>query len=798
MTFKTKYYGRTTVLTVLALMILILSSLYLSSCSDRISGTQTANRPPLVYFVNIPPDGHKESYNDVVHWVGTDYDGQVVLFRYVVVKASYIDTAAGETPQTFAQNLKSMSKEVTSFVIDSDTLLWTFLPVTVDNPQTSQIVPMSASLTNPVLEYVPQYVFLQAFDNLGTSSEVVFKLILRNDYPPDTRIIGIDAAREYINAKQAGGVNTGVPVRWQGSDPDIEDTLFEFQWKLYGPYMSDSINGSVYEEVVDSFVKIVFLTRTAELFFWRDGSNSYFVLVDSSYVCDTVADTCWVDIDSQIKYVDSFIPIRDSIGQWGVYGQFDTLFDFNDPDFIANPDYNQLRKTSNGWITSTRDTLYDIFPDLDDPEADTTRKMKFIFVAQTRDAAKVVDLTPDYRIINVIQPKYERDILVLDCSKLSGRINAPYKVIPSNADTALHYWNKVIHNWNPDTDFDITVSTPGQYVDYYYTNRGGDKVPLRLLLQHKIIILYNDDIMGAGLTSGPGGSPTSVGRNVYTALEAGVNVWLTMRAPIVGSTSTSPYVGANFLLPDNEYCTHFGVDPNYGMVYSGWAYHAFDINDDSIRVDGVYVPNPLKRAHRRIEDFIGAVSLNPVKWPSLEIDSILLQRRYYWFPDIGKIYGFSYNDNRGMYYYDSRVFKPAGLRALPEVNWASRIYGTEGMYLYKSYYGLDHPLGFDYSFDGAPVAHRYNTGLYKTVHFCFTPLSIKEDQMQVVIDSVLNWLYPEGELSSPPTSLRYPDAKVPISMAQARAKYWNTFMNEIDESRIIKPTGKKVERVMRF
>ena len=162
------------------------------------------------------------------------------------------------------------------------------------------------------------------------------------------------------------------------------------------------------------------------------------------------------------------------------------------------------------------------------------------------------------------------------------------------------------------------------------------------------------------------------------------------------------------------------------------------------------------------------------------------------------IKGLSYNDSARIYYYSPTVFKPKNLRALPEVNWASRIYGTEGLYLYKSYYGLDHPLGIDYSFDGAPVAHRYNTGLYKTVHFSFTPLSIDSASMQIVIDSVLEWLYPStGTLLAPPTELRYRDAKVPVSMSQTREKYWREFMNEIDESKNVKPTGKKVARALR-
>ncbi|MFZ5979211.1 MAG: hypothetical protein ACOYVF_01130, partial [Candidatus Zixiibacteriota bacterium] len=305
---------------------------------------------------------------------------------------------------------------------------------------------------------------------------------------------------------------------------------------------------------------------------------------------------------------------------------------------------------------------------------------------------------------------------------------------------------------------------------------------LRKMLQYKVIILYNDDIETSGFL-GLGGSIIGISRNVFTAIEAGVNVWLTMRAPIKGGYNTEPAVGSEYVAPPDEYSEYFGVDAIYGMVFSGWGYHNVDLSEG-------------RRPHRRIEDFVGAISLDESKWPSLNIDTLNLHYRYNWdmlnniIPFLGKY--FVYDDTLPMSTLDPRVFKPAELHALPEVNWASRIYGTEGMYLYKSYYGLNHPLGFDYSFEGAPVAHRYNTGLYKTVHFCFTPLSLEDDNMQIVIDTVLNWLYPE-DLTEPPTSIRYPDSKVQVDMAQSRAKYWRKFESEIDpEKANLKPVGKKV------
>jgi len=840
MSLKNKCHSQRAVFTLLASVLLLFASICITSCSDRLKGDQTPNNPPQVNFVNIPPDGYKESFNDVIHWVGSDNDGQVEMFRYVVIKEELI-LAEGKTVTEVALELKqrpsyppyeiydtiiagqalpdgwdtSATLENGSFVIfdsiivdtifvSTDTLIPTYLRVTIDEPQTSNIVAMSASLTNPVLEYVPQYVFLQAFDDQNASSDVVFLSILRNDFPPETDIVGVDPDRDYINAEIAGGVNTGIPIRWEGSDPDIEDTLFEYQWKFYGPYeYLDTLNNE-YQELLDYYVKTVFVTNTAELFIWDtlDAENEYFVLVDSSYVCDTLTDTCYVEIEADTIYIDSLLPIQDSISQWGIYGYFDTLFDVTDEDFINDPVFNNVQVSSGGWITSNKDTLYDVFPDPVDPAGDTTRTMKFIFWIQARDAAKVVDLTPDYVAIKVIQPRYEREVLVIDFTDVStARFNAPYKgnvgtgQSEYESDTAAYYWEKVIETWGiqKGLDFDLTpvYTSPGftdrgSYNDYIFDKRK-KYLTLRKMLQYKVIILYNDDIQSSGLL-GLGGALTDWAKDIFTAIEAGVNVWLTMRAPLFGDYNAFPLVGANFVTASApEYAEFFGVDPSFGMSYSGWGFHSYDGN--------------LIRPHRRIEDFIGAISLDDSKWSNLDVDTLNLKRRYNW-DYLNDLYS-PYNITTGQYFlYDDtipmsptnpRIFKPADLHALPEVNWASRIYGTEGIYLYKSYYGLNHPLGFDYSFEGAPVAHRYNTGLYKTVHFCFTPLSINDEQMQPVINSVLDWLYPEDGVVTTPTSIRYPEAKVKVDMAQSRANYWNKFEADIDQEKAgAKPVGKKV------
>jgi hypothetical protein len=55
--------------------------------------------------------------------------------------------------------------------------------------------------------------------------------------------------------------------------------------------------------------------------------------------------------------------------------------------------------------------------------------------------------------------------------------------------------------------------------------------------------------------------------------------------------------------------------------------------------------------------------------------------------------------------------------------------------------------------------------------------------MQVVIDSVLNWLY-DAETTAPTSSIRYPDSPARISVAQARERYWRRLEERTKEEEL--------------
>ncbi|MEW6050091.1 MAG: hypothetical protein AB1644_03395 [Candidatus Zixiibacteriota bacterium] len=686
-------------------------ALVATSCSDRVSGTRFQNQPPVVQFVNVPPDGVSTSRNPVVYWFGTDADGQVKVFRYIVRTVTELN---GRTPEEFARDS----------LPGYDSSKFVYLTVTVEEPKTANTVKMSADLSDPVRQYVQQYIFLQAIDDLGAGSAFVWKMMFRNDNPPQAFVSvlqGTTINDPFINSVFPGGAITGVRIGWRGEDLidyPSDAPPFEFRWKFFGPYAYDTASSSdELDQLRAQFVKKIFVSTDAQVYFV--GNNDTIFRCDTTFVPPNVVITC-----------DTLLV--DTVTKESPYGRLDSILTVDDPAFTSSPFYKVV-DSSPGWLTTTRDSFFNVFKDA--PSAET-REETFVFWVTCRDDASVEDLAPSYQILYVLDPKFERDVLVIDFTKLSigARYNAPVRGIlnsrDTTVDTARNYWANVIRKWNPSIDY-------SKAKDYLYPNGQSDRIDLQQVLRYKLLILYNDNVTKSGISTGV--SASEMGEVIYTAIDAGVNAWLTMRTPI---DSKPDYMAA--ALPQNppvdaQYQRYFGVQT---MIYSGWL---------PMAIQNLFYPTP---PQTRIEDFVGAYSLQTNKWPDLSIDTTLLHRRIYWTPVIGG--ALAWRDT---------------IASLPEVDWTSRSFGTEPMFLYKSRFGSrGHFLGDLFTFDGTPVAHRLDAGLFRTVHFNFTPLAMDTIAMQVVIDSVLNWLFDEY-LQAPPTATRYPGAAIQMSVDDVRRNF---------------------------
>ncbi len=734
------------VLTLTALVILTAS--FFSGCAKRLEGETYANEKPIVWFVNVPPEGAKSSVNPIVNWMGQDRDGQIDFYRYLVVREDEIGDSLSK-PSGWNPSSEPLSEaEVRAFVDDMllgmPDSLWTVLLVRADStdPHSSNIIPMSAQMDDPVRTYVPQFVFVQAFDEEGLGSDVAFRRFLRNDNPPETRIVAFIPNVPFINSVLPSGPATGIRFRWQGSDAvdyPTDAPPFEFQWKLFGPY-SDSL----FLELIDSFETTVFVTNDARVFKFGlppDTIGWDTIWIDSPTIFDTVpvllptsmivCDTTYVGGDP-VETCDT-IHI-DTLRGSNVYGVVDTLLRVYDDDFL-NSVFDRVADSShdeygNVWVTDTRDSIYNAYGNA---PSDTTQSGRFVFVIRSRDDAHVPDLTPAYESFVVIDPKHERDILVSNWSG-SGHDNIAIQ------DSARNFWDRAIGAWINDpagNDHTGVVFEPD--IDYMSNmSTLPDTAFLKLLLKYKLSLVLQDAVQSGTWSNR---SDRNKYANTLVGLQTGVNVWVMARVPLGRHLAYTESLRIHTALPPYQF--FFGVQQT---TFPGWG--------EGLRQggDGYGYGRP------RPEHFIGTLSLDPDQWPELAIDTALLRTRYEWNGSLEPL---------------APPFYPylSELGALPQTGWCVRTFDTEVMYLFKSLYGQEHAIRSELSFHGRPVAIRLNRGLFRTVHFMFSPLAIEETAGFEMINGVLSWLY-DGrvELTSAGKNTRHQSLASDLS-----SRYWQAY-----------------------
>lgn len=679
-------------LTLIAVTLLGLSMAIISGCTDTLKGDADANRAPIVYFVNIPPDNTEFSFNPEVYWFGSDVDGQIVYYRYLVATIAEADTAANYD-------------EAREWAARQNDQVWTYVDIEARaaDPQTSRVIPLSADPDSSITTFVDQFVFLQAFDDDGAGSVIAVKCLSRNDHPPETEIYNsMKDDSPYVNSVTPGGSITGISITWSGTDKADYDERglvappFEYEWKLYGPYFGTEIDSvlDIDSGASDSsgfgFVQYCWFTDEGEQFF----SGDSLIIIDSVLVGEG-EDRHW---DSLVDTV-YFEPSVETDNNLGI--RRDLLITTTDTAMFINKLVAQSSDGYDSWVTDMQDTLFNVFADA--PSTDTTILGHFLFTVRARDDALVPDPTPAFRYFPVINPKYERDILVLDFSS-SNTVNyaALRDTVTGGIRQSKVLFKSLLASWNSAIEFDTTTFT-GDFL-WVTQESQGDFLTLEKALRYKTMIWFSDYTGKQSslelIADYPDGHA-----HLLKALESGVNVWATGRALFAGSDEMRTVMASQNLLD------YFGIR---SMFISGWISFIQSLNDQDPSI--------------RIEDFIGAYSIDESRWPNVDIDPDLLRERYIW-PEVG----FSVQ-------LPPLPFDP-DLAALPEVGWCEREYGTEVMYLYKSLYGREHFLGFPYNIEGAPCGHRLETDLYRTVYLGFPPFAMRQDQMQPLANGILDWLY---------------------------------------------------------
>lgn len=735
---------RTVQVLLVALCCFALAAMFSAGCAKKLEGNTYENEKPIVWFVNVPPEGARSSVNPIVNWYGQDRDGQIDFYRYVVVREDVIGDSLGKPSDWNPVSQPLSGAEIQSFLDNylgsMNDSAWTILPVTAEStdPHTSNIIPMTAQMDDPVRTFVPQFVFVQAFDDEDQGSDIVFRRFLRNDNPPATRIVAFLDNFPYINAEFPRGPATGIRVRWQGFDVidyPTDPPPFEYEWKLLGPY-----SDIAYQSLISRYFKRVFITNDARLFRFGDPPDTVgydtFWNVDSTVIdsirpdlLGTALIVCDTTYEHGVETESCDTILIDTLTGNNIYGVMDTLLMVFDTAFI-NSQYNVVAKTSadddgNPWTTDLRDSLYDVYWN---HPADTTQVARYIFAVRSRDDAHVPDLTPAWKSFIVINPQHERDLVVITWSNTADENSAILTKVRS-------YWLEAVNNWITQTGRAGEV----EYVDSLdfrrVANYTQNNTMLQLILKYKVAIVVQDaEVSGAWSNQG------QAAQNVMVGLQTGVNVWVAARVPL-GNHPTGAQFYVDFPSPAYQY--FFGVQ---SYTFPGWSSGFYTTQDG----DGLGLP--------RTEDFIGTLSLDEDQWPEVSIDTALLHSCYKWEGTI----------NPPVFPY--RPFRP-DLGALPQVGWCVRTFDTEAMYLYKSMYGNEHAMFSYLSFHGRPVGIRLNRGLFRTVHMLFTPLALERTVGQQMVNGVLDWLY-EGRVEAASADRNSRNAAAASDLAE---RYWQCY-----------------------
>jgi hypothetical protein len=203
-------------------------------CSLEKKGTAVENTPPQVFFANVPNDSSFLSANPIVAWYGTDVDGYIIEFQYIVVKDSVV-TARGLTAEQMKDNFPT------------DLTDWIAVEGTRDTVQ------LYASIDDTI--YTKQYIFLRAMDDDEDLSAIKYRTLSRNNHAPETAL-NLVVSYERYDAQgipvlyclpERSDYFAGLRFEWVGSDTmdyPGDQPAFEYHWALYGPDTSANVDTS--------------------------------------------------------------------------------------------------------------------------------------------------------------------------------------------------------------------------------------------------------------------------------------------------------------------------------------------------------------------------------------------------------------------------------------------------------------------------------------------------------------------------------------------------------------------------
>jgi len=446
-----------------------------------------------------------------------------------------------------------------------------------------------------------------------------------------------------------------------------------------------------------------------ETYISLDTALVYFSLTDTTDLYEGVPIT-WSGSDS-LDYRRTQPPFE---FHWQVYGPFETyeLANTNDPAKLIAESFDTL--TNDIWVGKQAVSLFDLYRNAG--TSTVTRSDYFAFKVRSRDDAFVPDPTPEEAIFYVVEPGFEKDILVVDNNTYLGQYGAlRAQIRPKPGDTFVEeyqdYYISIFDQIGTDYDYYWYYRGPG------YPDADGNedkdyqrkKCPgLDTILSYKLIINIKDNW-----------------NMIYTE-----------------DTHKSKYedylkLGGNIMFIGwNNFSVIYGLNPfgvsDFEFKYCGINYEfksPWDATFDPSREPET--PEEFIWADAIVDDIPQRLGVNPDQFKNYYID-----------PKYG------YRSNSEIPYYDYTEDAEPWVNYFVKRTEAEAIYTAKSVYSDKELFGHDmreyhalHP-GVE-SIDGRVCGLRYDAEVFKSAVFGFSLYCMPESDAVDFLKAMVEWFYTE-------------------------------------------------------
>jgi hypothetical protein len=454
----------------------------------------------------------------------------------------------------------------------------------------------------------------------------------------------------------------------------------------------------------------------------------YVKIVKENCIYDPTGDSFVACINTPVLDLDN---LPQAVGAEGQPPPPQPLLHSEGPNYANDP--------TDVWVSANSTIIYDVFRDV---PLDTTSQYKFIFWVRSRDDGYVPDPTPSFGQFPVYEAKFERPVLLLDETYYTVQAG---RMAPKSATIAEDYWRTAITGAGyADSLFD----TLKDYRLMSSSEASRSEVDFMDIFSHRIQLLYNDDVTGELSESRAFGYMWWV----FQAMDMGGSAMVMARNLGGASQNTIRNAVAE---KSPEFANRFGISQ---VNMEGWFHDLW-----------FSAPNPRVDPRIKNEEFIGAYS-NMAGFPNLDIDLGLggrLDSLYM------KLILVTMNDPDYLF------------RGLPEVGVGTRTQFAAPMYLYISKDG-DKSV-----FNGKVLGVRQQLGDVRSACFMFTPLAMKQDAMQNVMNKMISWLEEKfvGGQSALKSIPSYNTEWSSIAARRARLDASARFLQEHADSEQLKKLG---------